>query len=117
MTLPRGDARRRDTCIFQTACVATDPNKGTVVGVGDFDPHGVLCLETDIRDTALIARSSEVSSGNRVSSVVSESCRALRRWVTTRTVPQPDNVYQWVVLGSAANLAQRFRNFDDNAAK
>jgi len=32
-------------------------------------------------------------------------------------VPQPDNVYQWVVLGSAANLAQRFRNFDDNAAK
>jgi len=41
VTLPRGDARRRDTCRFQTACVATDPNKGTVVGVGDFDPHGV----------------------------------------------------------------------------
>ena len=41
VTLPRGEARRRDSNRFQTAWVATDPNKGTVVGVGDFDPHGV----------------------------------------------------------------------------
>jgi len=41
VTLPRGDDRRRDTSRFATACVATDPNKGTVVGVGHFDPHGV----------------------------------------------------------------------------
>ena len=37
---PAGEVAR-DSSRFQTARVATDPNKGTVVGVGDFDPHGV----------------------------------------------------------------------------
>jgi hypothetical protein len=41
VTVPRGDARRRDSSRFHTAGLATDPNKGTVVGVGDLDPHWV----------------------------------------------------------------------------
>jgi hypothetical protein len=40
VTVPRGHARRRDSSRFHTPGVATDPNKGTVVGVGDFDLRG-----------------------------------------------------------------------------
>jgi len=40
VTLPGGDARLRDSSRFQTGWTATDPNKGTVVRVGELIPTG-----------------------------------------------------------------------------